>query len=226
MDQQSQQYLKAMGIQVWHPRTQASATPPVVENEQAATITPDDNTQWGTLREKVMGCTACDLHKTRTHIVFGVGNQQADLMIIGEAPGHHEDKQGEPFVGRAGQLLTNMLSATGFEREDVYIANILKCSPPNNRDPKPEETDLCTDFLTQQIQLLQPKAICAVGRIAAQFLLETEEALGKLRLTTHTYGKLNTPLFITYHPAYLLRSPEAKGKAYQDLLRLKEHVGV
>lgn len=177
---------------------------------------------WQDLQARVRVCTACDLHSTRTQTVFGVGNQQAEWLIVGEAPGADEDRQGEPFVGRAGQLLNNMLLAIGLKREQVFIANILKCRPPNNRDPRPEEVAQCEPYLLRQIQLLQPKIILAVGRIAAQNLLKTDIALSKLRGKVHWLdvdrtGGIRIPVVITYHPAYLLRSPKEKRKAWQDL---------
>jgi uracil-DNA glycosylase family 4 len=170
---------------------------------------------WAGLRAKVSTCTACDLHRGRTQTVFGVGNEQADWMIIGEAPGAEEDRQGEPFVGRAGQLLNNMLKAIGLKRESVYIANILKCRPPNNRDPRPEEIIQCEAYLRRQVELVAPKVILAVGRIAAHNLLKVDTPLGKMRGQVHHYG--NTPVVVTYHPAYLLRTPRDKAKAWADL---------
>jgi DNA polymerase len=172
---------------------------------------------WDPLREAVAACTACDLCKTRTQTVFGVGNTRAEWLIIGEAPGAEEDRQGEPFVGRAGQLLNAMLLAIGLPRETVFIANILKCRPPGNRDPKPEEVVKCLPFLSAQIALLKPKVILAVGRIAAQNLLATDAPLSRLRGKLHSFGAANTPLVITYHPAYLLRTPADKRKAWEDL---------
>ncbi len=157
-------------------------------------------------------CHACGLEKGRTQTVFGIGNRQANLMIIGEAPGFYEDQQGEPFVGRAGQLLNAMLAAIGLSRESVYIANILKCRPPNNRDPLPDEVALCTPFLQKQIALIKPQLLLAVGRIAAHYLLETKTSLNQLRGKIHSYGQFDTPLIITYHPAYLLRNPADKAK--------------
>ena len=148
------------------------------------------------LRQCVADCQLCPLHKTRTQTVFGVGNEKAKLMIIGEAPGFHEDQQGEPFVGRAGQLLNAMLNSIGLERSDIYIANILKCRPPNNRDPLPEEVAQCTPHLKQQIALIQPTVLCAVGRIAAQFLLDTTLSLSKLRGKVHTYGESKLPIIL------------------------------
>jgi len=172
---------------------------------------------WDELQQRVRGCKACDLHRTRTQTVFGVGNRQADLLIIGEAPGADEDKQGEPFVGRAGQLLNAMLQAIGFKREEVFIANILKCRPPDNRDPQSEEALCCEPFLMRQVDLVAPKVILAVGRVAAHNLLKTDEAVGRLRGRVHRFGNNAVPLIVSYHPAYLLRSPDQKGKAWQDL---------
>ncbi|MFO1466470.1 MAG: uracil-DNA glycosylase [Steroidobacteraceae bacterium] len=172
---------------------------------------------WEELRQRVAACTACGLAATRTQTVFGVGAASARWMIIGEAPGAEEDRRGEPFVGRAGQLLNTMLRALGLAREQVFIANILKCRPPNNRDPRPEEARSCAGFLHRQIELVQPKILLAVGRIAAQNLLGTDQSLGKLRQVVHRFGPAGLPLIITYHPAYLLRSPGEKRKAWEDL---------
>jgi uracil-DNA glycosylase len=177
---------------------------------------------WETLRETVAACGRCDLHATRTQTVFGVGNRAARWMFIGEAPGADEDRQGEPFVGRAGQLLTSMLKALGLPREDVYIANVLKCRPPGNRDPRPEEARSCRGYLDRQIELVDPALIVAVGRIAAQSLLETDAALSKLRGKVHGLGARRRPLVVIYHPAYLLRSPGEKRKAWLDLLQAKQ----
>ena len=172
---------------------------------------------WDALCVTVSGCEACDLHQTRTQTVFGVGDRQARLMVIGEAPGADEDRQGEPFVGRAGQLLNAMLEAIGFSREQVYIANIIKCRPPGNRDPHAEEAAACQPFLHRQIALIQPRLILSVGRISAHNLLGTEEAVGRLRGRTHRFDPGDIPLIVTYHPAYLLRRPQEKAKAWQDL---------
>ena len=220
-------YLDALGIDRWVSR-QGSGEPavlptaPVVAREPvpvpAYTPVPlGPITDWGVLRERVAACTACDLCKTRTQTVFGVGNTSADWLVIGEAPGAEEDRQGEPFVGRAGQLLNAMLLAIGLPRETVFIANILKCRPPGNRDPKPEEVSRCLPFLSAQIALLKPKIMLAVGRIAAQNLLATDAPLARLRGKLHHFGEANTPLVITYHPAYLLRTPGDKRKAWDDL---------
>jgi DNA polymerase len=172
---------------------------------------------WDALRERVRDCRLCGLRKGCTQTVFGVGNTSADLLIIGEAPGADEDRQGEPFVGRAGQLLNAMLLAMGFKREQVFIANILKCRPPNNRDPQPEEALKCEPFLLRQIELIQPRVILSAGRISAQNLLKTDIPVGKLRGRVHRFGVRQIPLVVTYHPAYLLRSPEQKAKTWDDL---------
>ncbi len=170
---------------------------------------------WTALKAAVKECTACGLRAGCTQTVFGVGDEAARWLVIGEAPGAEEDKQGEPFVGRAGLLLNSMLAAIGLKREQVYIANVMKCRPPGNRDPKPEEAETCRPFLERQIALIKPSLILAVGRIAAQNLLHTEVTIGRLRGTVHRLGEL--PVVVTYHPAYLLRSPSEKRKAWTDL---------
>ncbi len=172
---------------------------------------------WAELKARVAACTRCPLSATRTQTVFGVGNLQADWLIVGEAPGAEEDRRGEPFVGRAGQLLNSMLQAIGLPREQVYIANVLKCRPPGNRDPGALEAAECLPYLEQQIALLKPKIMLAVGRIAAQNLLRTEKTLGNLRQQVHRFGLAQVPLVVTYHPAYLLRTPGDKRKAWEDL---------
>lgn len=172
---------------------------------------------WDELRAKVADCKACALHEQRTQTVFGVGDRRARLMVIGEAPGADEDRQGEPFVGRAGQLLDAMLLAIGFERSQVYIANIVKCRPPGNRDPHAEEAAACRDYLARQIELVGPELILSVGRVSAHNLLGTDEAVGRLRGTVHRLDPGNVPLIVTYHPAYLLRRPQEKAKSWQDL---------
>src|SRR5258705_3856798 len=215
-------YLEAMGVEGFETRDRPRVEeppPPVTASVQSAVSSeaPLSGLGWDALRTRVAACTLCELHKTRTQTVFGVGNQDSDWLVIGEAPGADEDRQGEPFVGRAGQLPNSMLRAIGLPRESVYIANILKCRPPGNRDPKPEESACCTPYLHRQIALLQPKIILVVGRIAAQKLLDTQAPLARLRGQVHRYGPLATPLVVTYHPAYLLRSPGEKRKAWVDL---------
>jgi uracil-DNA glycosylase family 4 len=192
-------------------RAPAAAARQHVEGEEAAA-------SWDALRKEILTCTKCGLHATRTQGVVGVGDQRAEWLVIGEAPGAEEDKRGEPFVGRGGQLLDAMLRAIALKRgENVYIANILKSRPPNNRDPKPEEVTACLPYLMRQIALIRPRLILAVGRIAAQNLLSTDAPLGRLRGRVHYFGELNTPVIVTYHPAYLLRSPAEKRKAWDDL---------
>jgi len=175
---------------------------------------------WDALHEAVAGCRACALCETRTQTVFGVGDTDADLMIVGEAPGADEDRQGEPFVGKAGQLLNLMLASIGLNRSQVYIANILKCRPPGNRNPRQEEAVTCRVFLMRQIALVQPRVILSVGGVSAHNLLDTNEAVGRLRGRWFDFGTSSMPLTVTYHPSYLLRSPEQKAKAWEDLQRV------
>lgn len=175
---------------------------------------------WDALRASVARCRACALCETRTQTVFGVGHRHADLMLIGEAPGADEDRAGEPFVGRAGQLLNLMLQAIGLHREEVFIANILKCRPPGNRDPQPEEARQCEPYLLRQVALLAPRAILALGRVSAQSLLRTDAPLSRLRGRWHRFGDTGVPLYVTYHPAYLLRTPEQKAAAWRDLVEV------
>lgn len=172
---------------------------------------------WEPLRKHALGCTRCALADGRTQVVFGVGNLQADWLIVGEGPGAEEDRQGEPFVGRAGKLLDAMLLAIGLQREAVYITNIVKCRPPQNRDPRPEEAAACSPYLRRQIELLKPKIILSVGRISAQNLLNTDKPVGTLRGRRWMYAGTDIPVIVTYHPAYLLRSPLEKRKAWADL---------
>ncbi len=197
------------------PRLETAADPSrAAPNRRAATIA---GMGWEELAAAVRECTACGLCATRTQTVFGVGNRQADWLVIGEAPGADEDRQGEPFVGRAGKLLNPMLLAVGLKREQVYIANVLKCRPPENRDPTPDEAAQCRPFLNRQIALIRPRLVLAVGRIAAQSLLATDTPIGKLRGRVHRLGPARVPLVVTYHPAYLLRSPREKRKVWDDL---------
>jgi DNA polymerase len=219
-----QQYLEALGIELWVTRgapesaPAAPAPPPAAAPTAvvAAAAPPEALGRWEALRAEVLKCTKCPLHLTRTQGVLGVGPTRADWLVIGEAPGAEEDRRGEPFVGPAGQLLDAMLRAIGLDRKtNVYIANVLKSRPPNNRDPKPEEVAACLPYLQRQIELLQPKIMLAVGRIAAQNLLGTDAPLGRLRGQVHRFG--DRPLVVTYHPAYLLRTPADKRKAWEDL---------
>ena len=172
--------------------------------------------EWDALAQAVAQCQACKLCSGRTNTVFGVGDKKADWLIVGEAPGENEDLQGEPFVGQAGKLLDNMLKALGLDRHNkVFITNVLKCRPPGNRNPEPEEVAQCEPFLRRQVQLLQPKIVLAMGRFAVQALLGTSEPIGKLRGRAHDY--LGIPVVVTYHPAYLLRNLPDKAKAWADL---------
>ena len=227
LSERRRQYLEAIGIDLWvqRPRgisaTQEPARPePVTTGPRAAAAVTSGEAaaQWQELLEEVRRCTLCPLHTTRTQGVLGVGPKRADWLVIGEAPGVEEDRRGEPFVGAAGQLLDAMLRAIGLDRHtNVYIANVLKSRPPNNRDPRPEEVEACLPYLVRQIALLQPKIMLAVGRIAAQNLLGTDAPLGRLRGRVHHFGERQTPLVVTYHPAYLLRTPADKRKAWEDL---------
>jgi len=174
------------------------------------------------LSQEASTCRLCALANTRKTVVFGVGNPDADLVFIGEAPGRDEDIKGEPFVGRAGQLLDRMLRAIELDREEIYIMNTIKCRPPNNRDPKPDEVQSCNLWFEQQLNILQPKMICLLGRVAAQTVLETDATLGSLRGRWHDYHGI--PVRVTYHPAYLLRSPQQKQKSWQDLMVLSHRL--
>jgi DNA polymerase len=243
------EYLAALGLETWTLRGPAAASEPVTapidepvpvvaaapsDAARRDEVGPGDATaprgaapreaahDWPQLRERVAACTRCGLSATRTQTVFGVGNLQAEWLVVGEAPGAEEDRQGEPFVGRAGQLLNAMLRAIGLKREQVYIANVLKCRPPQNRDPVAAETMECLPFLDRQIALLRPKIMLVVGRIAAQNLLRTDAKLGALRQQVHSFGASGVPLVVTYHPAYLLRSPAEKRKAWEDLKFARE----
>lgn len=175
------------------------------------------------LRHEMLTCHKCPLGKTRTNLVFGVGAPMANLMFVGEAPGRDEDIQGEPFVGRAGQLLTKIIEAIGLKRSDVYIANVLKCRPPGNRNPLPEEIALCMPYLLKQIGMIQPKVLCALGTFAAQTLLNTKAPVGTLRGKFHDYQSI--PMMVTFHPAYLLRNPNDKAKVWEDMKKVRDILG-
>ena len=221
------EYLAAFGLQNWVSRGNSAPAPRenVALREAGAAregAAREAGLDWPELRARVAACTRCTLCSTRTQTVFGVGNPQAEWLIVGEAPGADEDRQGEPFVGRAGQLLNSMLRAIGLAREQVYIANVLKCRPPGNRDPTASEGVECLPYLEQQIALLKPKVMLAVGRIAAQNLLRTDLTLGRLRQQVHRFGHSEVPLVVTYHPAYLLRTPTDKRKAWEDLKFARE----
>jgi DNA polymerase len=225
--------LQEMGIRLWAPVADAAAPepapapPPEAPPATAATPSQDARSSaiaalpWPQLREAVATCTACGLCRSRRQTVFGVGHEQAHWMIVGEAPGEQEDLKGEPFVGAAGHLLDNMLRALQLTRDSgpperqVYIANTLKCRPPRNRNPEPQELASCEPFLVRQIELIRPKLILAMGRFAVQALLRSSEPIGKLRGRVHRYQ--GVPLVVTYHPAYLLRNLADKARAWDDL---------
>jgi DNA polymerase len=232
--------LGAMGITLWVPQDGGEASTslpaaveelPMVSRDTGAPLartTPAPSSSadvatldWDALRERVASCRACRLCESRTQTVFGVGHPRAHCMIVGEAPGENEDLQGEPFVGAAGQLLDRMLRAIGLTRgaaepaRQVYIANTLKCRPPRNRNPEPDELARCSVYLHRQIELVQPRLLLAMGRFAVQTLLESHEPIGRLRGRVHRWRSL--PVVVTYHPAYLLRNPADKARAWVDL---------
>ena len=226
--------LEAMGLRVWQPpvaEPAAAAQPEAAPAAVPATAAPVvelgprasgvETMDWPELQAAVAECRACKLCKGRRQTVFGVGHRRAHWMIVGEAPGEQEDQQGEPFVGKSGQLLDHMLRAIGLARGEadaarqVYIANSIKCRPPGNRNPEPEELALCEPFLIRQVALVQPRIILAMGRFAVQSLLRSSEPIGKLRGRVHRYQ--GVPLIVTYHPAYLLRNPQDKARSWDDL---------
>ncbi len=230
-------YLQQMGIEPCVLRSsvqdsEQAALPTEDQAEVAIPVNPDigqpatqpsqlDDTpttpQWQSLELEVVNCKKCILHQTRTQTVFGVGNKKAQWMFIGEAPGLDEDRKGEPFVGRAGQLLTKMLKAIGFERDEVYIANVIKCRPPDNRNPRLEEIVQCLSYLHRQIQLVQPEIIVLLGGVAANALLKEQTPVSRLRGQIHRIENTQASVIVTYHPAYLLRSPNQKAAAWEDL---------
>ena len=218
---QYEPYLREMGLIRWRfgsqstnraelPSKQGLPSPDGSQNENSANL--------AALAREADGCKRCELHRTRDKVVFGLGSPAVRWMFVGEAPGAEEDKQGLPFVGRAGALLGGMLGGLRLSRDDVYIANVLKCRPPNNRDPFGQEVRACSPFLHRQIDLVQPEVIVAMGRFAAQVLLDSDQSLGQLRGRPHNFGENPVPVVVTYHPAYLLRSPAAKSKTWDDLL--------
>jgi len=207
-------YLAALGIDRYVPRRESA---PLPETARAVAPEPAAGGEWEALRAEVAACRKCGLCETRTQTVFGVGDPRARWLIVGEAPGAEEDRRGEPFVGRAGQLLDSMLRAVGLSRETAFIANVLKCRPPGNRDPRPDEVANCLPYLERQIALIEPQVMLAVGRISAQTLLGTDAPVARLRGRVHRHGERGIPLVVTYHPAYLLRAPAEKRKAWEDL---------
>jgi len=222
------QYLEAIGIDVWVSRKQTvveiESNQLVSDNEFISTDELDNTLtlDWHELKQQVTNCNKCDLSESRKQIVFGEGDINAEWMLVGEAPNQDEDSAAKPFVAQSGFLLTEMLRAMGVQRESAYITNIVKCSPPNNKDPKVNELKSCDDYLKRQIELVKPKVILAVGRVAAHALLDTKQAISELRGTVHYMD--NIPVVVVYHPAYLLRSLLEKRKAWQDLqLALKTY---
>jgi len=200
---------------------QGVAPTPVREEHRQ---TYSKSTALAALRDEIGDCTRCKLHGGRTHLVFGTGDPEAELMFVGEAPGEDEDRLGEPFVGKAGQLLTRIIQAMGLQREKVYIANIIKCRPPKNRNPEPDEIETCSPFLRRQIEIIRPKVICALGNFAAQTLLRTEQKISQLRGRFHALplelsggATPETKVMPTFHPAYLLRNPEDKKRVWEDM---------
>jgi DNA polymerase len=203
------QYLATMGITSWVERGKAG-------------VAPERAVDWPSLRQQALACQACTLCEARTQVVFGTGNEQAQLLIVGDAPTEGEDSQGEPFIGPAGELLTKMLRAIGLSREQVYLANAIKCHPPSNRSPKPEEVAACTPWLQQQIELLQPEVILAVGQFGAQCLLGSNDSLSAMRGQEYHYQDI--PLLVSHHPTQLLQTPDKKREAWEDLQRLKNYL--
>ena len=236
--------LGAMGIALWTPAaapprpallkpaprvdTDPARATPVAGDARSARDIEIASLDWPMLRERVVACRACRLCEGRTQTVFGVGNQQAHCMIVGEAPGENEDLQGEPFVGAAGQLLDRMLQAIGLTRasaepaQQVYIVNTLKCRPPRNRNPEPDELASCNAYLRRQIELVQPRLLLAMGRFAVQSLLDSSESIGRLRGRVHRFDE--RPVVVTYHPAYLLRNPADKARTWADLCLAAEQL--
>jgi uracil-DNA glycosylase len=202
-------------------RTELNATPAV----PGPHVARDAASELAVLAQEVVGCTRCaELARCRKQTVFGVGNPRPDLCFVGEAPGADEDAQGEPFVGAAGKLLTKIISAMGLTRNDVYICNVLKCRPPGNRTPAPDEVSQCRGYLDQQLDILKPKYICALGSVAAKTLLDTPQSIGRLRGRFHQYHGI--PVLCTYHPAYLLRNPDAKREVWEDVQILMRELGL
>ena len=214
-------HLDAIGIPVWIRRAAARPAGRVEATRATAAVTAPAAQVLEAIDAQVRDCRKCALHRGRTRTVFGVGRPDAACMFIGEAPGAEEDARGEPFVGRAGKLLDAMLAAIGLRRGDVYIANIVKCRPPRNRDPHTDEITACSAYLRRQIEAVSPRLLVAAGRVAAQSLLETAKPIGQLRGRTYRYGEDRLPVLVMYHPAYFLRSPLEKRKAWDDLLRLR-----
>lgn len=227
------QILQDMGIDVWLLRSNTEAADPVTIDQTATVNDADSNSDtnsdtnadtdaWRALQNRVQSCQLCSLSKSRTQTVFGSGNTQANLLLIGEAPGAEEDRQGLPFVGKSGKLLDAMMFAIGLQRDQVYICNVLKCRPPDNHNPQPAEIECCASYLQMQIELIKPKVILALGRFAAHSLLQTDIPIYKMRESNNTLPDSEIPVVVTCHPASLLRSPEQKAQSWQDLCRVRK----
>jgi uracil-DNA glycosylase len=206
------------------PETMPVQQPSASQSPESLPIIQDKPAALKAIRADIGDCTRCRLHKGRTNLVFGVGNPNTELMFVGEGPGADEDAQGEPFVGRAGQLLNNMINAMGLKREDVYIANVVKCRPPGNRTPEKDECDICSPFLLRQIEVIQPKVVVALGAVAAKNLLAVNDSMANLR--GRWYDFRGARLAVTYHPAYLLRDPRQKKEAWKDLQMVMKYLGL
>jgi len=216
----SLRFLKEMGIKTLPVRRDTVIPKPTVKPNAAPQKRLEDPTRrLNEFEESLKGCTRCKLSKGRTHLVFGEGNPEAELMFVGEGPGRDEDMQGRPFVGRAGQLLTRIISAMGLKRTDVYIANIVKCRPPNNRNPEPDEIKACLPFLLKQIDIIHPKVICALGSVAFQALMDTKESISKFRGSLYPW-RSDISIIPTYHPAFLLRNPHKKRDVWEDVQKI------
>ena len=216
MDYLKKLYLKSIGLDYIPGRNS-------IAEEKTETAAPEFETLQQ-LRDEIGDCRRCQLSEGRSNIVFGVGNPDADLVFVGEAPGRDEDIKGEPFVGKAGQLLTRIISAMGLTRDDVYICNVIKCRPPDNRDPFPAEIEMCEPFLKEQLSIIKPRAICALGNFASQTLLKSEVRISRLRGQFRDYN--GVPMMSTYHPSYLLRNPHAKRDVWEDIKMVMELLGL
>ncbi len=232
-------YYRDMGIYDFYKQPVAEQDQPILMSAELMTAEPepestpsspslpviqDKSSALAAIREDIGDCTRCRLHQGRNKLVFGVGNMNAELMFVGEGPGADEDAQGEPFVGRGGQLLNNMISAMGLKREEVYIANVVKCRPPGNRTPEKDECDTCSPFLMRQIAVIRPKVIVALGATAAKNLLAVNDSMMNLR--GHWYDFRESKLAVTYHPAYLLRDPRQKKETWKDLQMVMKYLGL
>ena len=215
---------ESLELEVVAPEAMPVQNQPASHSPEPLPIIQDKPAALKAIRADIGDCTRCRLHKGRTNLVFGVGNPNADLMFVGEGPGADEDAQGEPFVGRAGQLLNNMISAMGLKREDVYIANVVKCRPPGNRTPEKDECDVCSPFLLRQIEVIKPKVIVALGAVAAKNLLAVNDSMANLR--GRWYDFRGSRLAVTYHPAYLLRDPRQKKETWKDLQMVMKYMGL